>query len=285
MKKFTIILILFSALQLTHATPVYKTFDKKTMEYKGTKAEQAKILLENPQENNDINHKSVGIPIQFEKLLTSEFKISKDKTNAYLKNNDINPNMIGGSITSPISYAKSLFSKNRTYAKYFVIHDTSTPELPEFPENINDKSWKYNDVNFLKWTPDKRPAHIILTRTGDSKTLIDFAEGWRATKFENDILGRSSKGLFIHVEMVQPRTKSNGATYYDQAPKPGFTDAQYEKLALLYVCASVRKGDWLIPAFHRNIDEGISENSHDDPQNFEIKKFTDAVTALTNQLE
>ena len=42
-----------------------------------------------------------------------------------------------------------------------------------------------------------------------------------------------------------------------QAPTPGFTAAQYDGLALLYVIASVRAGAWLVPAFHAPIDADI----------------------------
>ena len=61
-----------------------------------------------------------------------------------------------------------------------------------------------------------------------------------------------------------------------QAPVPGFTPAQYDALALVYVVASVRAGRWLIPAFHAVIDEGI-RNKHDDPQNFELQAFADSL--------
>ncbi len=41
------------------------------------------------------------------------------------------------------------------------------------------------------------------------------------------------------------------------APEPGFTDAQYEKLALLYAVASRRSGSWMIPVYHAVLDKGI----------------------------
>ena len=53
---------------------------------------------------------------------------------------------------------------------------------------------------------------------------------------------------------------------------PGFTAAQYEKLALLYTIASVRAGTWIIPAFHSPIDADI-RGGHDDPQNFDLDAF------------
>ena len=63
------------------------------------------------------------------------------------------------------------------------------------------------------------------------------------------------------------------------APQPGFTPAQYERLALIYTVASLRAGTWLIPGFHAAIDEGISD-AHDDPQHFDLTAFDGALQAL-----
>jgi hypothetical protein len=67
------------------------------------------------------------------------------------------------------------------------------------------------------------------------------------------------------------------------APLPGFTDAQYAQMALLYAAASARRGDWLIPAFHAALDEGIP-GAHDDPQHFEIARFAAALARLRDTL-
>ena len=68
------------------------------------------------------------------------------------------------------------------------------------------------------------------------------------------------------------------------APTPGFSDKQYERLALLYICASVRRGSWLIPAFHAAVDAGIKD-AHDDPQNFELKKFADKLKSILKKID
>ena len=54
-------------------------------------------------------------------------------------------------------------------------------------------------------------------------------------------------------------------------------------MALLYAAASARRGDWLVPAFHAAIDEGIA-GAHDDPQHFEIARFADALERLRGTL-
>jgi hypothetical protein len=65
---------------------------------------------------------------------------------------------------------------------------------------------------------------------------------------------------------------------------PGFTAAQYERLALLYMLASVRAGEWLIPAYHAVIDNDIRDG-HDDPQHFDLEVFARSLEGLINQLQ
>jgi hypothetical protein len=89
--------------------------------------------------------------------------------------------------------------------------------------------------------------------------------------------------LFIHVELEQLRLKdpAHPDGYFSKAPQPGFTNQQYEKLALMYLVASTRAGRYLVPGFHGAIDEDIS-GSHDDPQNFDLGNF-DKVLMTTSR--
>ena len=81
--------------------------------------------------------------------------------------------------------------------------------------------------------------------------------------------------------MIQPRIAERGKENDAIAIKPGFTIEQYKKLALIYLTASTRKGDWLIPAYHAVLDEGFAD-AHDDPQNFELEQFVDELESLYN---
>ena len=156
---------------------------------------------------------------------------------------------------------------------YFVIHDTSEPFLENapFPKRLNDDP----AVNSFDYYLSPEPvAHIFLNRQGQIWAGHDFSEPWRATKLESRVIGAPARGRFVHIETVQPRRFLPGSTSRGQTegPKPGFSDAQYRMLAALYVYASARAGHWLIPAFHSTVDDGIPD-AHDDPQNFELKKF------------
>ena len=163
---------------------------------------------------------------------------------------------------------------------YFVIHDTSEPFMgaEPFPHHL-DNDPKVN--SFASYLAAEPVAHIFLNRQGQIWGAHDFSIPWRATKLESRVVGPAARGRFVHIETVQPRRFLPGATNRGQTygPKPGFTPAQYRMLAALYVYASARAGHWLIPAFHSTVDDGIPD-AHDDPQNFDLKKFAKELEKL-----
>jgi hypothetical protein len=169
-------------------------------------------------------------------------------------------------------------------ARYFVIHDTSGPKLGSFPANL-DENAKINNLARFRCSDSFELAHAVINRKGGVFFGHDFGVPWRSTKFERALLfGNALKGLFLHVEMVQPRRGGPGHHANDiAAPYPGFTGAQYRRLALLYTIASVRAGEWLIPAFHAVID-GDVRGGHDDPQNFELSAFAQALEGILERL-
>ncbi|MEF9388630.1 hypothetical protein V4890_23860 [Ralstonia solanacearum species complex bacterium KE056] len=187
---------------------------------------------------------------------------------------------VGGPIDKPIS------------ADYFIIHDTSAPNCSEkkvcdtfgeFPRNRDDESWRYNK-NFLGHPkpPPKRLAHTMINRVGASITEGDFADTVVSTKFESCVEAAAKTTLFVGVENIQPRVsdpkfqKPGGKINDYRAPTPGFTTKQYERLALLYLVASARRGEWLIPIFHGVLDQFYVQG-HNDPQNFDMSAFSAAV--------
>jgi hypothetical protein len=124
---------------------------------------------------------------------------------------------------------------------------------------------------------------MVVNRAGDMLVDHDYAVPWRETKFEQAAeFGGALKGLFLHNELIQPRRV--GVRGGDgRSPDPAFTPAQYDRIALLYTIASVRAGEWLIPAFHAAIDAEIA-NGHDDPLNFDIPSFADSLDRLIERL-
>src|SRR5690606_36623737 len=146
---------------------------------------------------------------------------------------------------------------------------------------------KVNNLRRYACANNIERAHVFINRTGAIFLAHDLSVPWRATKFEMATnFDGALKGLFLHVELVQPRRRhpryGRGNDFI--APDPGFTREQYEALSVIYTVASVRAGFWLIPAFHSVIDEGI-RNKHDDPQNFELTAFTASLSRLLAELE
>jgi len=169
-------------------------------------------------------------------------------------------------------------------ARYFMIHDTSGPKLGSFPADLDDNA-KINNLARFRCSDSFEIAHAVVNRMGGVFFGHDFGVPWRETKFERALFfGNALKGLFLHVEMIQPRRGGPGHHANDiAAPNPGFTGAQYERLALLYTVASVRAGEWLIPAFHAVIDSDI-RGGHDDPQNFQVTMLAQALEGILERL-
>jgi hypothetical protein len=280
-----IFLILFNQNAFGQNTPC--KFNDQTFQFVGKPLEQARCLLRPNKPQGVLDGELKRLPKFFEKNIGKPVeKTSKTKLRRFITKLKIDESLLGGSLDEPLSTAK-LPNGEMIQALYFVIHDTSTPNYlkDDFPVNINESSWRFNTLS--AWL--KNPvAHIFVNRLGESITTTPFNEivkkGW-GTKFARDYLKLEGKGLQIHIELVQPR-KSNINTFAGNdeiAPAIGFTDLQYERLALLYACASVRRGSWLIPGYHSAIDAGIKD-AHDDPQNFDLEKFNEKLLKLKKQM-
>ena len=225
------------------------------------------------------------LPHPLEKIIGEKVKVKKESLRKYLQKQQISEEMLGGNLDDSLAKVK-LPAGQEFEALYFIIHDTSTPNFLEkdFPPDINHLDWKYNNLEMWLKNP---VAHIFVNRLGGSITTTPFNEPVKkgfGTKFARDFLKAEAKALQIHIELVQPRrsdlSKSAGNDLL--APEIGFTDGQYRRLALLYLCAGVRRGSWLIPAYHSAIDAGI-KGAHDDPQNFELQKFARELKKLIDK--
>ena len=170
--------------------------------------------------------------------------------------------------------------------RYFVIHDTSSPEIPTsgtvFPSNIDDAGYPGN--NLSGWGSAAQRVNLIISRDGRSRRLQEWGASrpLPATKIEQSNRVPESRRVFVHVENIQPRIKPPG-TWAWRAPQPGFSPAQERRLALAYVVASLRAGRWLIPAYHFNIDQGLPD-VHDDPQHADLASWVEKVAAIEAEI-
>lgn len=228
-----------------------------------------------------------SLPSGLEKRLGTPVNFKSTALQGYLAANNIAEADVGGSLDRSLSE-----TERGDPAKYFVIHDTSTPSYgsKHFPANIDKPAWPDNSLKH--WAKgEKSKAHVFINRLGESITAMPFERGWRAVKFEMtyaQLYPQSSetalRGRFLHIELVQPRRSALTSGAGDmQAPTPGFTEAQYERLALVYIAASTRAGQWLIPAYHAGLDLGIG-GGHDDPQNFELDSWSRHIDSLVTKI-
>lgn len=278
-----VFLIIFAAVTAMSQNVPCK-FDPSTLQFVGAPVEQARCLLRPNGKGGVLGEELKKLPDPLGKLIGKTFAVKLPKLRKYLSDNKITEDDIGGGLHLPLATAV-LQDGSELTALYFVIHDTSSPYLAdaEFPADLNnDPKNKANDISI--WT--SRPvAHVFVNRLGASLTTTPFDEPVRkgfGTKFARDFLKANAKGLQIHIELVQPRRRdpSDKNPKNDLiAPVPGFTDAQYSRLALLYLAASGRRGTWMIPGYHSAFDAGIKD-AHDDPQNFDLQKFARALERL-----
>jgi hypothetical protein len=246
-------------------------FDVQKQSFAGSPDVQARCLLRPVMKQQALGAALDHLPSTLAGIVGTKMELSSKQFQGYLKQSAISGKELGNLGKSP----------GTTEASYFVIHDTSSPEVKEFPADRDSPTWKWN-TNFLqhKQGEIKPLAHVMTNRVGQSLTMADLGEAHTATKFELCVDRGSKLGLFVHVENIQPRKDIEGkpAGNKGQGPIPGFPDSQYKRLALIYINASVRKGKWLIPAFHAVIDKAYL-NGHDDPQNFDLSKFDEAIGA------
>jgi hypothetical protein len=261
-------------------------FNLDSLSYRGTPEEQAKCLMRGEDQSRNLGPPMDKLPDALASRVGRDNGLpSRETLSTYLSKLDLEWTL-AANLWQPVSHAEDN-NPDAPTATYFVIHDTSGPNFGrrDFPDDI-DTANRLNNLNNFACADGWGVAHVVVNRSDDMLVNHDFATPWRETKFERavDFVG-TLKGLFLHVELIQPRRSAPGHSRYNDAqpPSPAFTTAQYDRLALLYTVASVRAGRWLIPAYHAAIDAGIRDG-HDDPRGFDPETFGNSLTLLIEKL-
>jgi hypothetical protein len=256
-------------------------FDKSQLAFSGSPADQARCLLRFVKRGGNVDDGPAALPQVLAGLLAdpNAVGITATQLRLYLQKRGIAESTVGGSVSERVCHADS-DSPAAPLARYFMIHDTSTKlgtgETFD-PGFINSPAWHGNRLSSLA----KGKTHIYITRLGETLTDNTYSTPWRATQFELQTGPKPTlyRGLFLHHELVQPRMGHGQSDI--ESPDPGFTPAQYERLALQYIIASVRRGSWMVPAFHCVLDLHVGD--HDDPQHFDLAAWGQALgTTLTD---
>lgn len=266
---------------LAHGDDTRCPFDALAVVPREVAVDQAKCLLRPVKTYGNLGEKLEELPPPLSQLVGAPVRITKAEVRKVLAERKIAESEIGGSLDERLSRANNDDPESET-AGYFVIHDTSTPNFMDksFPDDINTAHWPFNDLSKYGAL-----AHVFINRVGQSATKVDFHMPFRATKFEMQVLGTKSKGRFLHIELVQPRRRDplGGAKNDALSPSTGFTAVQMDRLALVYMAASVRAGRWLVPAFHAVLDAGLTD-AHDDPQGFDLSVWSNCLQKLLKSI-
>ncbi len=259
------------------------SFDPETLSFAGTPVEQAMCLMRGMDATRNLAPPLQSLPSALTSRIGERTGLpSREALSGFLSRQNLEWDF-AAYLWQPLSRAHDN-DPDAPVARYFVIHDTSGPYYGRgsFPEDINEDPKINNLKNFI-CSDGWGKAHIIVSRTGQMLVAHDYSIPWRETKFEQAAeFGGALQGLFLHNELIQPRrTGPHGGD--SRSPDPAFSPAQYDRVALLYTIASVRAGQWLIPAFHAALDADIP-NGHDDPLNFDIQSFADSLDKLVDKL-
>ncbi len=258
-------------------------FSPAQFAFRGDAREQARCLLHPIRQWAVLDGEDLVIlPPALDRVVGAPFDFERSATLRALEAGGLPPYLVAG-IRRPVSYGGP---EQSLRARYFVIHDTSTPDLGTRPF-ASDLDTDEETNSFHYYRTRITSAHVFVNRRGEIYVAEDFSSPLRATKLERfEYGGRLTRGMFLHVELVQPRRHdpSGSAENHGAAPEVGFSAAQYRRAAQLYVLASARAGEWLIPAFHANIDRLIPE-AHDDPQNFSLPAFDAALADIIAEVQ
>ncbi len=262
-------------------------FDQTIMSFRGEPAEQARCLMRGMDQSRNLAPPRESLPPALtERVGTDAGLPSREALSTVLSKQDMEWDF-AAYLWVPVSRANN-DDPDAPLARYFVIHDTSGPNYGHrsFPEDVDDRS-RINSLAGFTCSDGWGKAHVVINRSGGALLNHELSIPWRETKFEQAAnFNGALKGLFLHIELIQPRRAAAGLGRYNDAasPTPAFTNAQYDRLALVYVAASVRAGRWLIPAYHAALDAQIP-NGHDDPLNFDIESFANSLDALVKKLQ
>lgn len=239
-------------------------FDSETLRFGGTVAETTACLLRKVRERGS-GADPQPVPEWLLARVATPFPFSPAQIRRYLEaqgiaSSDLTDRLVVGDTPD---------------RRYFVIHDTSSPEIggagAVFPPNMDQPSYSGNNLG--GWAGIARRVNLIISRDGRSRRLQEWGASrpLPAVKIEQANRAPAARRVFVHVENIQPRIKPPGSWAW-RAPVPGFAPAQERRLALAYVIASMRAGRWLIPAYHFNIDQGLPD-VHDDPQHADLASW------------
>lgn len=144
----------------------------------------------------------------------------------------------------------------RVTASWFVVHDTDGGGVPTATPKGGDSA-----------------AHIFL---GNGKVFLnrDFSTQGTAVRFEWTKYHPEFRGQMIHCEVVNTWTKGD-----EKSPKDYYPASDYHYVAMAYVNASYRKGEWLTVTCHLETDRGI-DGAHHDPRGFDFEKLYRVIGVL-----
>src|SRR5579872_5236208 len=186
-------------------------FGTETMRFDGDAKQQAKCLMRSLDQTRNLGPMLDHLPDALASRLGGDSGLpTREMLSTFLSRQDLEWDF-AAYLWRPLSRAHDNDPK-APMARYFVIHDTSGPNFRNraFPVDL-DANLKINNLSHFRCSDGWEPAHVVVNRSGEMLLGHDFSMPWRATKFERAReFNGALKGLFVHVELIQPRRRERG---------------------------------------------------------------------------
>jgi len=105
------------------------------------------------------------LPQTLKELIGRPMNVTLVKLRQYLADNGIKDSSVGGEVNQDV-----------TKARFFLIHDTSAPEISaaNFPAYMNEAAWGGNKLS--NWVQSSTPTHVFVNRVGESAMKANFKD-------------------------------------------------------------------------------------------------------------
>jgi hypothetical protein len=214
-------------------------FDQTTLSFHGDGVEQARCLMRGMDETRNLGAQMAMMPAPLADRVGNEAGLpTREVLSTYLSKLDLEWDF-AQYLWLPISRANDN-DPTAPMARYFVIHDTSGPNFGHraFPEEVDNGNSKINSLNKFRCSDGWGKAHVVINRSGDMLLNHELEIPWRETKFEQAAnFSGALKGLFLHVELIQPRRAASSRSRHNDAQKP---QSGFHARAIRPACAPLR---------------------------------------------
>ena len=225
-------------------------FDPETLSFAGTPVEQAMCLMRGMDATRNLGPPLTVLPPGLASRIGQTTGLpSREALSSFLSKQNLETDF-AAHLWQPLSRAHDN-DPDAPMARYFVIHDTSGPNYGHrgFPDNIDTDPQYVNNLADYACSDGWGKAHVFVNRTGDMLVDHDYRDCLARDQVRAGGGIRRRAAGTVPAQRADPAAPARRPRRRNdaQSPDPAFTAAQYDRLALLYTIASVRRANGSFP--------------------------------------